>query len=326
MKISIIIPIYNVEQYLRQCIESVICQTYRDIEVILVDDGSPDGCPQICDEYAARDARVTVIHKVNGGLSDARNAGILAATGDYILFVDGDDWLNSGEDLAALADRASLTKADVISFSYTKIYDHSGKKMTCLPQETSMPTEYSQKKDQAKYLTERGLYIASAWNKMVRLSCLKRNNLFFKVGETSEDVVWCLQLLIAVESLDYLNRYIYCYRQRVGSISKTVSLKKCILLAEQIIRCTKLTLDAEELSKPCRFYIAYQIAAFMKMQTLVESYPREGVRILNPYAWFLCYHAGNRKVRALRLMATVFGFSGACRILYIVYGTRHVRK
>ena len=89
--ISVIVPIYKVESYLRECVDSILDQTHRNLEVILVDDGSPDACPAICDEYAARDARVRVIHKTNGGLSDARNAGLDVARGEWIGFVDSDD-------------------------------------------------------------------------------------------------------------------------------------------------------------------------------------------------------------------------------------------
>ena len=94
-KISVIIPVYNVSQYLRRCVDSVINQTYSDLEIILVDDGSPDDCPQICDEYAKKDERIIVIHKPNGGLSSARNAGLEAASGEYIGFVDSDDWIEA---------------------------------------------------------------------------------------------------------------------------------------------------------------------------------------------------------------------------------------
>ena len=91
--ISVIVPVYKVEKYLRQCLDSLAAQTLDDIEIIIVDDGSPDGCPAICDEYAARDARVKVVHKENGGLLSARKAGFAASKGDYIGFVDGDDWV-----------------------------------------------------------------------------------------------------------------------------------------------------------------------------------------------------------------------------------------
>jgi glycosyltransferase involved in cell wall biosynthesis len=89
--VSIVVPVYKVEKYLERCVKSLLCQTLHDIEIILVDDGSPDRCPQICDEYASRDERIKVVHKRNGGLSSARNAGLLVATGSYIGFVDSDD-------------------------------------------------------------------------------------------------------------------------------------------------------------------------------------------------------------------------------------------
>ena len=92
-KVSIVVPIYNVEKYLEQCIDSIINQTLKEIEIILVDDGSPDNCPQICDDYVKKDSRIKVVHKTNGGLSSARNAGIEIATGDYIGFVDSDDYI-----------------------------------------------------------------------------------------------------------------------------------------------------------------------------------------------------------------------------------------
>ena len=92
-KISVIVPVYKVEKYLDRCVESIVNQTYKNLEIILVDDGSPDNCPVMCDEWAEKDERIRVIHKENGGLADARNAGMNIATGDYIGFVDSDDWI-----------------------------------------------------------------------------------------------------------------------------------------------------------------------------------------------------------------------------------------
>ena len=93
--ISVIVPIYNVEKYLARCVDSIVNQTYKNLEIILVDDGSPDRCPQMCDDYADKDSRNKVIHKKNGGLSDARNAGMAVATGEYISFIDSDDWIET---------------------------------------------------------------------------------------------------------------------------------------------------------------------------------------------------------------------------------------
>ena len=93
-KISVIVPIYKVENYLNRCVESIRKQTYRNLEIILVDDGSPDACGEMCDRYAQEDSRIRVIHKENGGLSDARNAGIEVPAGEYIAFIDSDDWID----------------------------------------------------------------------------------------------------------------------------------------------------------------------------------------------------------------------------------------
>lgn len=120
MYFSVIVPIYGVEAFLPACVESILAQTFRDFELILVDDGSPDGCPALCDGYAARDARVRVLHKPNGGLVSARQAGLTAATGRYIVPVDGDDWL----DTSFLADAHRLledTQADLVSFGITYV-------------------------------------------------------------------------------------------------------------------------------------------------------------------------------------------------------------
>lgn len=92
--ISVIVPCYNVEEYLPKCIESILNQTYRNLEILLVDDGSPDNCGRICDEYAAKDSRIRIIHKKNGGLSDARNAALDVMTGEYVTFIDSDDYVS----------------------------------------------------------------------------------------------------------------------------------------------------------------------------------------------------------------------------------------
>ena len=123
MRFSVIVPIYKVEPYLRQCVDSVLAQTYRDFELILVDDGSPDGCPAICDEYAVKDARVKVIHKPNGGLVSARQAGLQAAQGEYIAPVDGDDWV-APDFLEQAAKILDAYDVDMVSFGYTEVEEN----------------------------------------------------------------------------------------------------------------------------------------------------------------------------------------------------------
>ena len=110
--VSIIVPIYKVEPYLRRCLDSIVNQSYTNLEIILVDDGSPDNCPQICDEYASKDNRIKVIHKKNGGLSDARNAGLDICKGEYISFVDSDDWVDE-KYIETLLDLAIKENVDI---------------------------------------------------------------------------------------------------------------------------------------------------------------------------------------------------------------------
>ena len=126
MQFSVIVPIYKVEEYLTRCVDSILAQMYSDFEVILVDDGSPDGCPKICDEYKEKDSRVRVIHKPNGGLVSARNAGIAAAKGEYITYVDGDDWVKPNL-LQFIHDRIAESKApvDMVMFASENVFaDH----------------------------------------------------------------------------------------------------------------------------------------------------------------------------------------------------------
>ena len=119
MKVSVIVPVYKVEKYLKKCIDSILNQTYRDLEVILVDDGSPDQCGTICDRYGREDSRVHVIHKENGGLSDARNTGVERASGEYILFVDSDDYIEP-ELVEKTVKAAEKTGCDLVMFDYIR--------------------------------------------------------------------------------------------------------------------------------------------------------------------------------------------------------------
>ena len=124
-KVSVIVPVYKVEKYLDRCVQSLIHQTFSDVEIILVDDGSPDGCPAMCDEYARMDNRIKVVHKENGGLSSARNEGLNCIAGDYFMFVDSDDWLDL-ETWEVCYEEIEASEADCLMFSYTKEFgNHS---------------------------------------------------------------------------------------------------------------------------------------------------------------------------------------------------------
>ena len=171
--ISVVVPVYRVEPYLNRCIESILAQTFRDFELILVDDGSPDRCPQMCDEWAQRDHRIQVIHKENGGLPDARNAGIAAATGAYLAFVDSDDWVEP-DFLQTLYQGMVSNGADVVQCAFRRIwkagetvYRHEPKKMDrAYIEEELLPQ-----------MVRNDLRVMSnhRWNKMYRTQIVKKS-------------------------------------------------------------------------------------------------------------------------------------------------------
>ena len=127
IKFSVIVPVYGVEKYIDQCVQSLLIQTYKNYELILVDDGSPDNCGQICDQYAEKDNRIRVVHKKNGGLSSARNAGLDIAKGEYVIFLDSDDFWDDAEALSGINRNLSESKADVLIFPAKRYYEESGK-------------------------------------------------------------------------------------------------------------------------------------------------------------------------------------------------------
>lgn len=220
---SIIIPVYKVEKYLRECVESVANQTFRDIEIILVDDGSPDKCPDICDCYAAADARISVIHKKNGGLSSARNAGIDKANGKYLLFLDGDDYWKDSNVLQTLFSEISKNPwVQVVVCAATLVYP-DGKEREDHFQFPSMKYEEGSTSELIT-LIKKDLIIGSVCTKVLERKYLLENNLKFKENIKSEDIEWIFRLSCLLPKYLYLNYHFYMYRQgRTGSITNTVT-------------------------------------------------------------------------------------------------------
>ena len=317
MKISVIIPVYNVERYLCQCVDSVLAQDYTDLEIILVDDGSQDRCGAICDRYAEKDGRIHVIHKANGGLSDARNAGVSAATGEYVLFLDGDDLWGDSHAVTVLANRIAQTHPDVLHFSYMKWFADTGRKEPYFQNVPDMP-EGITLPEQLKYLTDRGLYIASACNKLIRRSLLAE--LPFERGVYSEDICWCAQLMLRAGSMDFICANFYLYRQRSDSIRHTINDKKCKDLTNHILACMELADQArEEVKDSLLRYIAFQLGTFFAVQAQAENPQPECIKQLEKVRWVLGYHGGNRKVQILNLGCKMISFPLVCKVIRLFY-------
>lgn len=216
---SIIIPIYNVEKYLNQCVDSVLNQSFEDYEVILVDDGSPDHCPQICDKYAEGHDNVRVIHKQNGGLSDARNAGIRAAKGEYVCFIDSDDYWRDENVLALISDRIlKENHPDVVLFWQCSFFE--GRKNNG---EGSLEVETKIDPYAEGRTLGRGEFIGSACSHVIDRKILIDNDLFFKKGIKSEDIEWAIRLYEKEPRTVLIRQRLYMYREgREGSITSTI--------------------------------------------------------------------------------------------------------
>lgn len=219
-KVSIIIPIFNVEKYVNKTIDSVTNQTEKDIEIILVDDGSTDGSGKICDEYALKDERIRVIHKTNGGLSSARNAGIKDASSDYIMLLDGDDFLNAHA-VSILNETMEKYPSDFIQFHYQEVRENYNDLIENhneqIYQAHSLQEMYSN-------LYKAGGEFASACTKMYRKDVIKE--VLFK-NIRHEDEMWCTDAFRNGMTVTYIPNVLYYYVMRENSIiHSSFNLKK----------------------------------------------------------------------------------------------------
>ena len=306
MKFSFILPVYNVEAYLRECVSSLTSQTYDNIEIILVDDGSQDESPTLCDQLANEDIRIKVIHKLNGGLSSARNAGLMLATGDYILFVDSDDfWIgrDSLERLTELVDRYPGCNF----YGFNCQYYYPGKWVPyfddiCVPVNGSLAM---------LSLVRSGTMPMSACLKVIDRKWLLDEKIDFKVGQISEDVPWFINLLDKCDKCVFVNDYIYAYRQNVsGSITASVGEKSFNSVLE-IIKTEIDLIDERSFTDDAKnslvSFLAYELILLIAFtKRLPKSKQNESRAKLKELSWLLGY-AENPKVR---MVSKVYRFCG----------------
>lgn len=209
--ISVIVPVYKVEEYLKKCIDSIINQTYKKLEIILVDDGSPDSCPQICDQYAKLDDRIKVIHKTNGGLSDARNAGMAVASGKYISFIDSDDYIDSNM-LNILLDVAIKNNCQVVQCGTVKF--NYGEDVNANKNNLAVKV-YSTTDALFELINDRSL-VQTVWNKLYSADVALTE--FFPKGKLNEDEFWTYKIFAKSTKIAEINADMYFYLQRNSSI------------------------------------------------------------------------------------------------------------
>lgn len=213
--ISVIVPIYNVEKYLDKCLQSIINQTYKNLEIILVDDGSLDDCPQLCEEYAKRDKRIKVVHQKNGGLSTARNKGLSLAKGNYIAFVDSDDTIHQ-QMYEYLYETLKSHEADMSICDYNVTYEGSEIENNNIDKiERNTSVYHGTEIFDNLYGSLAGVTVV-AWNKLYRKELFK--NIHYMEGKIHEDEFIIHRILDKAKTVVYLNLPLYNYLQRDSSI------------------------------------------------------------------------------------------------------------
>lgn len=311
--VSVIVPVYKVESYLSHCVDSILTQTYRSIEVILVDDGSPDNCPALCDDYAAKDNRVKVIHKENGGLSDARNKGLEQATGDYVLFVDSDDFWVDENQLALLMKTVEANpQCDFIGFNVSYYFEATKRYVPWIAYDKCI-TDCTNKDELIVSLVKTGTFPISAWSKIIRREFLMENKIFFIKDLLSEDIPWFLSLLEKSKNFRMLNQYVYAYRQVSNGTSITHNFsKKNFDNLFWIVRNGIETISQSDFSKRVKesllSFMAYELCILIGSLYKIEDKEWRSVRggELKNYYWLFGY-IDNPKVRRVSFLRRIAG-------------------
>ncbi|MEE1238342.1 MAG: glycosyltransferase [Acutalibacteraceae bacterium] len=223
MRFSIILPIYNVEKYLKECVDSILKQTFRDYEIILVDDGSTDGSPELCDKLAETYDFIRVIHKANGGAADSRNVGLKSAIGDYILFIDSDDFILSEHFLEDVNNSFS-ENVDMVLYKYSKFFDDTKNLAECnfSYESAKLKENYA---DKIYELVKADAFFGMAWIRAIRKDIILDNQIFFETGLTGEDMDWNYELMLNVSNIELLDNIYIAYRQRSGSVTASYKIK-----------------------------------------------------------------------------------------------------
>lgn len=310
MEFSIIVPIYKVEKYLRNCIDSILVQTYKNYEIILVDDGSPDGCGAICDEYEKKHTQVRVIHKVNGGLSSARNAGLDIAVGKYVIFLDSDDFWDDSDALKHFHDNLSDTQADVLIFPAKRYYEENNQYTYILNGEADREKIIDTNVNNAvRYMLEHNIFRAAAWNKVIRRSLIEEHRMRFLEGYLSEDMDWCGDLLIHSSRFDFYGVPVYVYRQqRAGSITAGKTEK---LVSDKLFMCDKgfkqaMQLEDKEKQELLSAYYAYEYSVLLGVSAGVRN--RKLLKEMKDLQELLDYDICN-KVKKVRKLKKILGYT-----------------
>ena len=320
MKISVVIPIYNVKPYLERCIQSVLRQTFKDMEIILVDDGSTDGSGDLADQLATHDSRIRVIHQENHGLSVARNVGLQNASGEYVIFLDSDDeWLlpNGIETLL----RESTSGCDLIVFKRVDFWKQ-GRRDDSADYDLDALSKLQDGAAVFAYLVKTQQFQISACFLMSRRQVLMENEIFFPVGYADEDVSWNLRLWQFVKTVSFHNMPFYGYYHRADSLSTTYSIhifhSNDRILTNWEKSCKEGCVNCDSILS---FLANIWVSLEYRVHMLQDSDKPEAIRILRKHKSVL-RHATSLKARQTAKLVRIIGVK---RTSVVLGGYWHLR-
>jgi len=313
--ISVVINGYNTRDYIKQCVESVIEQDFDNYEVLIIDDGSTDDSPEIGEQLAATYPIVKAFTKENGGLADARNYGVEKARGEYILFIDGDDYIEKNSINKIWQKCIEQNKPDIVFLQAVRLYENKNEKRY----DSDMDyCELSKNRESAlKYISERNMYPASAWRKMIKRQFLIDNNISFKKGQSPEDYEWSIQTFLKAKSFGCCNSKYYFYRQkRKGSISNTAnksSVETLLGIVEHWVKMAESGEYSKEISLCIKRFAAY---VYRTVLWYVKPYYNDFYEVVQKYSCLLDYKESN-DVKLIRLATKLLGVDKTVNLLDI---------
>ena len=320
MYFSIIVPVYNAENYLYECVKSVLSQSFLDFELILVDDGSTDKSGKLCDEFAAEDDRIIVIHKTNGGQSTARNQGVDIAKGKYLVFLDSDDFINDNSFLESLY-RSSTSGVDIVVYRYLKYFsDHTsdcGIKMGGLFENSKI--------ELVGELVRRDAFFCSCWSKIVKAELIKQNGIRFDESLSCEDMDWYFNVILKARTISVIDQPFISYRQREGSVTSSGYKEKNLLDYVMTIdswekRFSEIHDEKERkvmMSALAKLYCNLLIS-FSRNYRQAKEHSNEVYSFKGLLKWDI-----NPRTRLFHSISSVVGVRGLCvilRLLNVVHG------
>lgn len=319
---SIVIPVYNTVKELKRCVDSVVCQTFEDFELILVDDGSTDGSGALCDRLSLEDPRIKTIHKPNGGCSEARNAGIRAAAGKYLLFVDSDDMWDDNDALKNFYQMLQDRTVDILCFG-VRIYDEEGNLVKVRKAELPRGCA-SDKESVLRELVYKNQYFSACYVRVYDRQFLLENGLLFEAGLLCEDIEWCARVMVHAKEIAVYSGQLYKRIQRKEG-SQTANLGEKNVLAilysiEQGVEYARKHCENDALLALYYEYWAYQFAMLLGFVPVVKGRAErnELIERVRNLKWILQYDHVN-KVKLVKNVCSIFGLRLTIKLLSQYY-------